>query len=256
MFDPTRLRAESFVAEVEIHAELASTNDWAMQQARRLDLATPRLIVAERQTAGRGRGANRWWSDDGALTFSLLLDIKENLPAERWPQVSLTVGLAVCEALQMLGPGIPIGLKWPNDVQIDGRKICGILVEIPPPPLGRLVIGIGINVNNSFAAAPPEIQGIAVSLSEVAMLPFDLNDVLLCVLRRLAEHLELLAEQRLDLPRRWREQCVLTGRFVEVAMNERRIRGCCQGVDQDGALVVDTCDGVERCLAGVVRRIA
>jgi BirA family biotin operon repressor/biotin-[acetyl-CoA-carboxylase] ligase len=254
MFDAARIRRETFVAEVEIHDELDSTNDLALQKARNQTAASPLLIVAKRQTAGRGRGANRWWSSDGALTFSLLLDHPPQLPIGCWPQISLTVGLAVCEALLQLRPGLPIGLKWPNDVHVDGRKIGGSLIEVPPQA-GRLVIGVGVNVNNSLIAAPTELRQIAISLRDVAQHRFDINQVLIFVLRQMAEHLKLLAAGQIELQRRWQQLCVLAGRRVQVALGTRQVSGWCEGIDHDGALIIQTPAGPQRCIAGVVQRI-
>lgn len=254
-FDENRLRAESFVAAVEIHDELNSTNDAAMQRAKSESVELPLLIVAKRQTAGRGRGKNIWWTSDGALTFSLLKELPpETIPRSRWPQVSLTAGLAVCEAIQQLRPGLHVGLKWPNDVFVDDRKACGILIEVPPGQRPAVVIGVGINVNNSFDTAPDELRETAISLCDVSNSRFNLNDVLVLVLQQLDFHLELLAGNTLELQQRWSRLCVLTGSEVEVAIGNEVCRGLCEGIDEAGALLLQTATGPRRCLAGVVQR--
>ncbi len=249
--DPFRVERETFVAEAEVHAELASTNDRALhlaQTATRL----PRLVVALRQTAGRGRGANRWWADEGALTFSLLLDVPR-LPLERWPQISLTVGGAVCEAVAALIPAADVRLKWPNDVYVNGRKACGILVEVPPAPVtGRIVIGIGLNVNNSVSGAPAEIRARATSLRDVGGTSLNLTDVLVAVLRGVDSDLASLDAGDPDLAARWRRLCLLSGRSVALHDGARSIAGTCLGIDDDGALLLQTEAGPRRFLGGVV----
>src|SRR6266478_5912911 len=114
-------------------------DDRALELCGQADLPVPFLVLAERQTSGRGRGSNRWWSNDGALLFSLIIDAAEyGLPEARWPQLSITAGASVCEALtSFVNAGI-IRLKWPNDVWLNGRKTCGILVEVPAARRGRL----------------------------------------------------------------------------------------------------------------------
>ncbi len=117
---------------------------------------------------GAGRGGNQWWSAPGALTFSLLVEPDRTwLPVSRWPEISLTVGSAVCLVLQVRCPGHDVQLKWPNDVFAAGRKACGILIEIPPQAPHLLVIGIGVNVNNSMANAPSGLQQKSVALCDL-----------------------------------------------------------------------------------------
>lgn len=135
---------------VEVLAEAGSTNAMLLERARRGD-ALPALLVAERQTAGRGRQGRTWHSSPAAsLTFSL------SLPLARgdWSGLSLAVGLSLAESLDPAQAEQPprIGLKWPNDLLLDsaagaGRKLCGILIESMPVGSRRLaVIGIGLNV--------------------------------------------------------------------------------------------------------------
>ena len=256
-FDVERIRTETFVEQVEFRTEMPSTNDLALELARQDSLRPPVLVLTERQTQGRGRGEHRWWSTAGALTFSLVLDMGVGeIPSERWPQVSLTAGLAVCEALSLLHPEIEAGLKWPNDIYIGRRKICGILIEAPSRPKGRMVVGVGINVNNSFAHAPEELRGTATSLHEATGCQFNLNDVLIHFLKALSTDLELLTSDPARVRQRWQQYCRLTGRAVRVSRGQQRIHGICQGIDDDGALVVRTDAGVERCFAGEIQQLA
>lgn len=250
----SRIIAETFVKQVEFHAEIGSTNDRALDLAvAEVGSTTPLLIWALQQNAGRGRGANRWWASEGALTFSLLLDTAElGLPQERWPQVSLTTGLAVCAALQDLLPQVDISLKWPNDVFLDGRKICGILVEIPPRQSGKLVVGIGININNSVRNAPAEVAAKATAVCDVSDRTWDLPLVLIQVLSHLGDHLRRLSENDSALSIRWDELCFLRGRTVQHLVGDRLTLGVCQGVDRQGALLLRTETELVRVLGGVI----
>lgn len=251
LFDLLELQANTFVRDVEHHAEIPSTNSRAIELAGE-DRPTPLLVLAKMQTAGRGRGDNRWWSAEGALTFSLLLDAAQlHLPADRWPRVSLAAGVAVCEAVQSLLPASAVGLKWPNDVHLDRRKVCGILVETPPRS-GRLVVGVGLNVNNSLAHAPDDVRVRATSLYDSAEIEFDPHDTLVRVLRRIEENLKLLATNDALLAQKWRALSVLTGRFVELELGSRHVSGRCLGIDEEGALLLETSVGPERFFAGVV----
>src|SRR5205823_9209981 len=149
MFDLSRIANSGLVARIDYHESIGSTSDRAIEIGALDEAELPLLVLAERQTAGRGRGANRWWSADGALTFSLVLEApRERLPPARWPQVALAAGIAVCEALQGLAPRAEPRVKWPNDVYLAGGKICGILCESIPGWRERPGVGVGVNGNN------------------------------------------------------------------------------------------------------------
>lgn len=252
----TCLQAETFLRGAEHHVEIKSTNDRALELCPNAELKIPYLILADRQTSGRGRGANRWWSSDGALLFSVIVDATEfALPESRWPQISLTVGVTVCEVLGRLSSE-SVGLKWPNDIWLNDRKVCGILVEVPPVVRGRMVIGIGLNVNNSFAAAPPELQSIATSLRDESGAEFDRSKLLGDVVRQLEVDLHRLAANDQSLPERWRNLCVLRDRIVSLDTGQQVVTGRCLGLAEDGALRLQTDSGEQRFYGGVVRRIA
>lgn len=253
-----RLKSETFVLGVEHHTEIASTNDRALELCADAELLVPYLVFADHQTSGRGRGLNRWWSSDGAVQFSVIVDAADyGLPESRWPQISLTVGAAVCQTLQMLlGSEISVGLKWPNDVWLNGRKVAGILVEIPPVRRGRLVIGVGLNVNNSFEAAPSELLKVGTSMRDETGIESDRHEVLVDLLQQLDNDLRCLAATDLSLSERWRNLCVLRDHTVSVDTGRQQITGLCLGIAEDGALRLQTASG-EQCLhGGVVSRIA
>ena len=266
--DLRRIVTETFVEQIDYHEQIDSTNDRAVELSDGANGQFPLLVLAGLQTAGRGRGTNHWWARSGALTFSVLLATETaQLPAERWPQVSLTVGLAVCEALEaLIARGVPtaglstlpaVSLKWPNDVYIEGRKICGILVEVPRDRSQRILLGIGINVNNSVAAAPLELQTTATSLYDLTGRQLALSDVLVQVLQQLSVRLQPADLWNAHVRDGWRRRCLLTGRRVQVDVGVRQTVGICRGIDDEGALLVDVdADGVgeklERCFAGVV----
>jgi BirA family biotin operon repressor/biotin-[acetyl-CoA-carboxylase] ligase len=230
------VRAGTFVRYVEIHAMLDSTNNRALDLARDPAIECPALIVARDQTAGRGRGANKWWSADGALTFSLLVEpAAHGITAANWPQLSLATAVAVCDSLEPIcdaqsKPDAPRpAIKWPNDVLVDGRKIAGILVESPggpSPAKDRLVLGIGINVNNSCRRAAPFISG-------ESLLPIAAADP--------------------QLPASWQRLSYLTGRAMAVVNNGGHASGRCLGIASDGAIVVDTPEGRQHFYSGSVQ---
>jgi BirA family transcriptional regulator, biotin operon repressor / biotin---[acetyl-CoA-carboxylase] ligase len=254
--DFDRILASTFIEHIDYCNELPSTNTRAMQLAGELpDHVCPVLVLTDSQTSGRGRGTNLWWSDNGSLTFSVLVrPLEIHLPAGRWPQLSLTAGLAVCDALESLIGGLKSRIKWPNDVFVSGRKICGILVEAASGQRRSVIIGIGVNVNNSAVHAPPELREAFVALRDLAPGPIRRVDVLLVILKQLDSRLKYLVSSFDALSNEWSERCLLTGRTVEIEFHARRISGLCRGIDEDGAILLDTPTGRERFLSGVVTK--
>jgi BirA family biotin operon repressor/biotin-[acetyl-CoA-carboxylase] ligase len=187
------------------------------------------------------------------LTFSLILDARAaELPEGRRTLVSLAAGLAACRALAARLPDRAFGLKWPNDVYLESRKVCGILVEVPAKRPGVMVLGVGINVNNTLAEAPDELRGKATSLFDATGIRHDLTDVLIDVLERLAGELEILSRDPDSLARRWNEHCLLHARTVCLEVGSRQVEGRCRGIDGSGAIILETGAGIELFHSGVV----
>jgi len=245
----------TFVRRAEHFESLPSTNDRALEIAAGLPASSmPLLILADRQSAGRGRGRNQWFAADGVLTFSLIVEPREwQIDRSLWPRLSGAVGGAVAEALGAWSPSDRPLLKWPNDVLIRGRKVSGVLIETSPVAPERLVIGIGINVSNSFEGAPREVTARAISLHEAAT---DVRpgrfSVLHAVLSQLDRDLHSLGSGSAELLARWRRVCALTGRTVAVAEPDRVVSGVCSGLEDDASLLLRTESGPQRCYAGTV----
>ena len=257
VFDIDHIRHSSLVASLDFHPEISSTNDQALRLAEIPGTALPALVLADRQTAGRGRRTNRWWSDEGALTFSLVVDaVGEGIRQSDFPLVSLATALGVGVALEALLPGESFALKWPNDVYLAQRKVCGILLEVSAQAPSRLVLGIGVNVNNSLLAAPPDVRDRAIALCDVTALPLNLTGVLLGITAGVLDEISCMKRGDLHLKSRWQPRCMLHGRTVRVDMGLRSVRGGCLGIDDQGALLVQDETGLHRCLAGVVSSIA
>jgi len=250
-----RILAETCVRHVEWLNQIDSTNNRALQMLATSDREIPFLIGSDEQTAGRGRGVNRWWGAHGSLMFSLGVDMPAlGLTPTSWPRFSLLTGLAVSETLISLLPSTRIGLKWPNDVWIDGRKVCGILIEQSDRSTDRLVIGVGLNVNNSFQDASVEQRQIATSMTDAASgRQFSRTEVLITFLNCWQVLAAELADGELNLVERWSHLCVLSGNPVILTDGHRETTGICAGIDDDGSLLLRTAFSLERCYAGTVR---
>jgi len=212
-----------------------STNERARELAAR---GAPHgtLVTADEQSAGRGRQGRSWTAPPRtAVLMSVLL-------REIDPLLPLAAALAVCEACEEEGR-VACQVKWPNDVWIDRRKVAGILVEGRPQE-GWAVLGIGLNVAIREADFPPELQSIATSLLiEDGERPLD--DVLALLVDALARWLEAPATEVLAA---WRRRDALKGQRVGWGEGE----GVAAGIDDSGALLVDTDSGQVALDAGEV----
>jgi BirA family transcriptional regulator, biotin operon repressor / biotin---[acetyl-CoA-carboxylase] ligase len=251
--DIAQILATTFVAEVEYHATLTSTNDRAAECAAEANHKRPLLIVADQQTAGRGRGVNRWWTGSGSLAFSLLLDPRSPATDPRHRSlVALAVGVAVAESLGSLASGEPIGLHWPNDVMAGDRKLAGVLIEVLPN--GQHIVGVGVNTNNTAADAPAELRPLVATLRDLTGTTCDSTVVLTTIL----QHLERLREELASTPEliaaKADRLCLQRGKTLTVSQGETTVTGQCLGIRSDGALVLETPDGQRPIHSGVVQR--
>ncbi len=193
MIDLGAILRETFVARAEHHESITSTNDRAAQRALDATAELPLLVVAGRQTAGRGRGGNRWWTGPGALCFSLAVDAQTVAADDRSPLVAVAVGLAVVATVAPRLPHQPVGIHWPNDVLAGSRKLSGILVEVLPNR--RHVIGVGLNSNNTMADAPPELRSVACTLRDLSGKEHDQTALLIELLQRMEREFERLRQE-------------------------------------------------------------
>ncbi|MSR22718.1 MAG: biotin--[acetyl-CoA-carboxylase] ligase [Gemmatimonadetes bacterium] len=225
------------VTVLEIHAVLPSTND----RVRRLALeGAPSFttVVAEAQTKGRGRGGRSWHSPAGSgLWISVLLPSGSDGTAG---PLSLAVGLAAARAVEHVS-GIPVQLKWPNDVLHSGLKVAGILCETGGEGGRQVVAGIGINIRRAGADFPPELEPGMAFVEEMAgreVSEAELAEALLGELRSWARSAPrgVTGELRAE----WEARDCLRGRRVAVEGGDS---GVCRGVRADGALEIASPDG-------------
>ena len=205
------------------------------------------VLVADRQTAGRGRRGRQWFATpDSALMFSLLWRFPGQ--AGRLAGLSLAIGVAVAQALEALGVR-DVGLKWPNDVLLGDGKLAGILVELSAERRDTLaVIGIGLNLTVPDEPLPQAASGLA---DVLAVIP-DRHVVLAQLLIALASVLDRFANGGFAaLQGAWQGRHAWQGKPVRVLLDDRReICGRCLGADEDGALLIETSAGTERFLSG------
>ncbi len=237
-----------------IHAyeELGSTNDRAKELADE-GAEHGEVVVAETQTAGRGRRGRPWVSPPHRnLYFSVVL--RPDLPPSRAPELTLVASVAVCDALRLAG--VDAGIKWPNDVLASGKKIAGILTELAAEPdrVHWVVIGVGVNVNARPEDFPAALRGEATSVLIERGQPAPRALFAAACLTALEEWVDRHDEQGFGAVRdAWRERNVTLGRQVSVRAGDRDVEGVAEDLDERGALLVRTRAGLERITSGDVR---
>ena len=227
--------------DVDVIAACESTNTLLLARAESAPSGT--VIVAERQTAGRGRMGRSWHADPAAsLTFSLLWRLSRGTVPSG---LSLAVGVAVAEALRTLGID-DVALKWPNDILRDGKKLGGILIELSS---AAAVIGIGLNVRPP-ADLPDDVRDNAAALDR----DIDRNELLARLLASLHGVLaEFAAGGFGPVRERWLALNAYAGAPVKILSGlSVPLEGRCAGVDADGALLLETTSGMQRIISGDV----
>jgi BirA family biotin operon repressor/biotin-[acetyl-CoA-carboxylase] ligase len=250
-FDAPALERSTWVDRVVHHERLSSTNDLARQLAADTPRGKSLLVLADEQTAGRGRGSNRWWTGEGSLAFSLLLDSPRlGIPRRQAAMISLAAAVALAETVAPLVPHARPGIHWPNDVFVSDRKLAGILVEALAD--GRHIVGVGMNINNRLALAPPDLQPTITSLVDLTGRTHDRSQLLLELLGSLQAALQQLARSPADLAQRADSLCLQHGQRLAIDVGGNIDAGICAGIADDGSLVLDTPAGPRNVYSGVL----
>lgn len=232
--------------DIEYHASIDSTQTRARALAN--EGSGPLIVVADEQRAGQGTHGRAWHAAPG--TSLLASWIVRPAPAAPGLFAALS-GVAIARALEGLGT-TGAHLKWPNDVELAGKKVAGALAHgSSDGGGGLLVIGIGVNAHQRAEDFPAELRPTATSLA-MAGRPADR----LALLARITAELDRLDDkgERARAMDEWRERCSVTGKRVEVRIAGREpLGGVAMAIDDEGALLIRTAAGVERVIAGDVR---
>lgn len=222
---------------------LPSTNTEAARQALR-GAPEGTCIVAREQTEGRGRQQREWVSPAGAGLYCSIVLRPTHLDLKAWPLITLMAALAVADAL-LEACALPTDIKWPNDILVRGRKLCGILAETVETFIGRAcILGIGINLDDR--AFPPDLQKTATSVTAQKRFTPDAEHVLSTLMHHLGRYYHKLQSEH-GAERTLREWCARSsyadGRRVRVYLEEESFVGITRGLERDGALRVETDTG-------------
>jgi BirA family biotin operon repressor/biotin-[acetyl-CoA-carboxylase] ligase len=247
------LRTGRFGKRVFFSREVSSTSDWAKQLAN-TGAEEGTVTLAETQTAGRGRLGREWISPRGGLWFSIVL--RPDQKASEATKLVFVVSLAVAEVLHEKY-GLRTEAKWPNDVLVNGKKICGILAEMNTKDenVNYVVLGVGVNANfYAERVLPDSVKNTSTSIENELGKKIRLQSLL----RALLEKMEKIYDEYLEagfapLLEKWKAYARFLGRKVIVTDREERLNGLALDVDQEGALILRLENGIpKRILAGDV----
>lgn len=233
----SRLHTKRIGKEIYYFSKIDSTNQYAKKLGEE-GAPDGTIVIADEQTKGKGRSGRHWVTPPGsAIAFTILL--RPKLPPASISMVTLVKGLAVCNAIRELYH-LPVGIKWPNDVVIDGRKICGILTEMSAEVDGVHYIVIGTGINTNVDSFPDEIKDVATSLKIQLGRPVDRAEVLVRVIEFFEEYYEKFEEDG-DLRRlqdTYNEELLNMNEGVRVLDPKGEYTGVALGIDPGGQLLV------------------
>lgn len=240
--------------DIQYFPQLESTNDTAKAIAP--DARDGTVVICEVQTKGRGRLGRAWMSPEGGIWLSVVL--KPKIAPQDAAKLTLMAGVAVADTMREFE--IPAEIKWPNDILVKGKKVCGILTEMSSEAdvMEYAVLGIGIDANVDTQKFPLEARESATSMQAELGHMVDRLEFTAKLLVRLGEEYARFEKAFVDGDIRafdamldeWRSLSDTIGRVVTIQMRTKTISGEAVGIDHDGALIVETDGGIEKVFAG------
>jgi len=239
------------------YESVGSTNEVAWEEAEK-GAAEWTVIIADEQTEGRGRLSRKWHSPAGLGAWVSIV-LRPNVRPSVAPGLTMCASLAVAKALRKLHP-MSVSLKWPNDVMVKGRKICGILTEMKASgdTVEFVVCGIGINLNQAAEDFPPELRDAATSVFLATGHRADRTALVAELLQQMEKLYGVFLRRGLAaLMGEWRSMCPLFGKIVRMRTRGETVEGVFHDIDAGGALVLRLESGVHRSfLAGDVEPVS
>jgi BirA family biotin operon repressor/biotin-[acetyl-CoA-carboxylase] ligase len=240
-----RLFTKYIGKEVYYFPELKSTNIMAKEKAlhRAEGINEGTLIIAERQSAGKGRLGREWFSPAGGIWLSIIL--YPQLPPSYISRITLMTAVVVVRAIKMCTQIDP-QIKWPNDILINEKKVCGILTEMSAELdiINWVVVGIGINVNIEHQEFPEDIQENTISLKEVSGKEILRVKMVQIFLQEFEKYYESLKRKEFSsILKEWKLYSHTLGRKIRVDMGERIVTGEAVNINEEGALILKKEDG-------------
>jgi BirA family biotin operon repressor/biotin-[acetyl-CoA-carboxylase] ligase len=236
--------------DIQVFEQTTSTND-VIEKLARDGVKEGVVIFAESQTKGRGRLGRKWISPARkGLWFSILL--RPDLRPQETTQLTVASATALRRAI-VAETNLKPEIKWPNDILIGGKKVAGILTELSAEldKVRHVILGIGIDVNLGAGELPAELRKTATSLKIESGETISRAELAVAILRELdADYARICGGKFSEVADEWEEHCTTIGRDVTVQIGDRKIRGCAESLDDDGALLLRTEHGRLEAITG------
>ena len=233
-----RLSGKPFGHKIHYYSETDSTNDKAFA----LGIAgAPEgtVVIADRQSSGKGRLQRSWHSPPGVNIYTSLI-LRPRIASSEAARIPIVAGIAVAEVLDKYSPS-RIKLKWPNDVLLNNKKVCGILsqAKIAGKKIDFIVLGIGININIGQNELPLEICDSATSLIMETGREISRQELIISLYENLEKwYKQLLQKGFIRIKEKWLEMTPMIGQTVQVIFQDEKIEGKATGIDDEGSLII------------------
>lgn len=237
--------------DLYVYREVCSTNTIAKFLSQN-GIGNGSVVIAEKQTAGRGRSGKTWESPLGGIWLSIILT--PNVDYSNIPLITLATGVAVAKTLERIEVE-SCEIKWPNDIMINGKKVCGILTEATTSfnSIENVVVGVGIDANLNIEDFPEELKDKTTSLEIELGRKVDENLLIKLFLEEIEEIFELFNHGRHEeILKEWRKRSYTIGKIVEVKKPfNQPYDAYALGISKEGSLVVEKTDGtLEKVISG------
>jgi BirA family biotin operon repressor/biotin-[acetyl-CoA-carboxylase] ligase len=248
------LTTRDFGRRIQYFETLESTNGTAFESAQN-GAGHGDLVIAEEQTKGRGR-RGRVWVSPAEKTLAMSLILRPEIPPTRAPEITLVAAVALAQTLR--DAGVPAKIKWPNDIQIENKKVAGILTELSADVerVHFVVLGVGVNLNTAASDFPPEVAEIATSVALHRPSAVHRGLFVAALLSHLESWFEVWTEQGFEPVRHaWKMHSSTLGQEVMVRSENKELKGVAEDMDASGALLLRVGDRIERVLTGDVEQL-
>jgi BirA family biotin operon repressor/biotin-[acetyl-CoA-carboxylase] ligase len=240
------LKTKIIGKKIQYFKTINSTNLYARKLLEK-NIEEGTVVVADIQTHGRGRKKRTWSSPSGGLWFSVIL--YPNIPPQNAMLITMASSVAVAQGIQEV-TGLKPVIKWPNDLLLNNKKVCGILTELDAEidKLNYIVVGIGINVNNPIDI---ELKDIGISLFQEARKKLSRVNLLKVILKNLDELYHKLNSEDYNFIRElWFSYSKIIGKEIRVTTEKSNFTGIVTNIDDNGSLILETKDGFIKIVSG------
>jgi len=239
------LKTEWLGRNVHYLIETDSTNELAKKLAEQ-GIEEGTVVIAEMQTRGKGRLGRKWISPEGGIWLSVIL--RPKIKPKELIKITLLTAVAVAKAIKE-ELNLEAKIKWPNDVLLNDKKVCGILTEMSSKrgKVKHVIVGVGINANFDVSVFPEELKSSATSLKEALTEEISREKLICSLLRKMEFYYEALRKGKAEIIlNEWRKLAGIFGCRVEVSSFEKKIEGTAVDIDDEGWLIIKQDDGTLR----------